>query len=86
VLHPGSQIICNATDLAYAFRQGPPTASPYYGEINFQHEYKGLKSGCIEWTFIDRYTFIRIAVEEGWKTEILAEADKNQYLLSCRPG
>jgi hypothetical protein len=57
-----------------------PGIETYYGEIEYQYEYRKQKSDWFKWLYIDQHKLIEIATEEGWKTEILFVDELGQYL------
>lgn len=57
----------------------------YFGEINFQYEYKGNMGQPFQWLYIDQQTLIKIAHEENWVVQVLFEDDNDQYLVRMEP-
>jgi SAM-dependent methyltransferase len=88
LLQPGGQILIDSTDVALYFEKTPSTEPPYYGETSFKHEYKNHQSNWYKWLFVDRLTLRRVAEEEGWEVELLAENHKirnlGEFLVRCR--
>ena len=79
LLNPGGQIIFDSSDISYLYEGNIPT-DRYYGEIDYQYQYKKLKTDWFKWLYIDEQTLLPIAVEVGFKAEILLEDEYGQYL------
>lgn len=82
ILKPGGQLLFDSSDISYYYDES--TAKPvdrYYGEINFQYEYKGTKGQPFGWIYIDQKELIKIGNELGWVVQILDEDDHYQYLV-----
>ena len=80
LLQPGGQLLFDSSDVAYLFKKNVPKPSHYYGEIQYQYEYKKLKTEWFSWLYIDQQLLKTIAAEEGWNCEILFEDEYDQYL------
>lgn len=55
-------------------------APPYYGELQYQMQYKRIKGNEFSWLYIDFPTLSRIANECGFKAELLQEGSHYDYL------
>ena len=84
LLRPGGQLLFDSSHIAYLYGGNPPKTGDYYGEVLYQYGYKRQRSDWFKWLFIDRHTLAAIAGEEGWKTDIICEDDKDQFLARCR--
>lgn len=80
LIKPGGQVLFDSSDVSYLFDGKIPQLEKYYGEIQYQYEYKKLKTEWFTWLYIDKHTLTSIAAEIGWKTEVLAEDELDQYL------
>jgi len=82
LLNPGGQLLFDSSDISYYYNAGlqKPT-DHYYGEINFQYEYKGQKGKPFGWIYIDQDELIKIGNSMGWVVQILDEDDHYQYLV-----
>lgn len=83
LLNPGGQLLFDTSDIDYYYREGE-TERPsdrYYGEIQFQYEYKGHKGKPFGWIYVDQQTLIRLGNEAGWVVQILDEDEHFQYLV-----
>lgn len=79
LLAPGGQMLFDSSDIAYLYEGNLPE-SPYYGEIDYQYEYRKEKTDWFKWLYVDRELLEKVATEEGWKTELLYEDDYDQYI------
>lgn len=87
LLNPGGKLIFDSTDISYLFTENCGSYSvdlskPYYGIVNFLMKYENVKSEPFNWLYIDFKLLSEIAIEYGFKTEILARAQNNHYLAS----
>lgn len=85
LLRPGGALVFDSSDVAYLFHGRPPKKGPYYGEVNYQYEYRRQRTDWFNWLFIDKRTLRRIAKKEGWKMQVLWEGKFDQYLVELRP-
>lgn len=82
LLKPGGQLLFDSSDINYYYDEGTTKPSDrYYGEVNFQYEYKGVKGKPFGWIYIDQQELIKIGNEMGWVVQILDEDDHYQYLV-----
>lgn len=80
-LNPGGQLLFDSSDIAYLYDQGIELPlKHYYGEVQYQYEYKSQKGNWFKWLFIDPSALKSLAKETGWKMEILFEDGNDQYL------
>lgn len=84
LLRPGGQLIFDSSNIAYLYNGHPPTTGDYYGEIQYQYEYKRQQSDWFSWLFIDAKTMMKIANEEDWTFEVIADDRHDQYLARCK--
>lgn len=80
LLKTGGQLLFDSSDIAYLYEGKLPTGK-YYGEIEYEYRYKGLRSGWFSWLYVDKTTLTAIAAKEGWNTEVLFEDEFGQYLV-----
>jgi len=86
ILSDRGQILFDSSDISYLYQEYRiPLPEYYFGEINFQYEYKGQKGAPFKWLYIDQETLIRTAHEENWVVQILYEDDNDQYLARMEP-
>lgn len=83
LLNPGGQLLFDSSDIDYYYTEGGSQrpADTYYGEIQFQYEYKGRRGKPFGWIYVDQDTLIRIGNEAGWVVQILDEDEHFQYLV-----
>jgi SAM-dependent methyltransferase len=80
LLNPNGQIIFDSSDVAYLYENEQPDTSTYYGEIDYQYEYNGIKGDWFSWLYIDQDLMQKIARETGWNLQIIYEDEDQQYL------
>ncbi|MGF7080573.1 class I SAM-dependent methyltransferase [Mucilaginibacter sp. UYCu711] len=80
MLNKGGQLLFDSSDIAYLY-EGKLPKQGYYGEIQYQYEYKNLKTEWFNWLYIDEHTLQQIAIEAGYTMEVLIEDEFGQYLV-----
>lgn len=85
LLNPGGQILCDSTDIAYMYvddegAKWMDLASEYYGEMQFQMNYKDIKTDWFPWLYIDFNTLSEMAEKIGFHTEMIIDSENDQYL------
>lgn len=81
-LNPGGQLLFDSSDISYLFEQGiEMPLNHYYGEVQYQYEYKFNKGNWFKWIFVDQHTLHKVAQETGWKMSLLHEDENDQYLV-----
>ena len=73
LLNTGGQIICDSTDIQYLYEDDEggrwiDLNSAYYGEMEFQMEYKSVKSDWFPWLYIDFETLQQKCDNVGMKS------------------
>ena len=81
LLNEGGQIVFDSSDVAYLYDGKAMPKDNYYGEIEYQYEYRKQKSEWFRWLYIDQDTMIQTAAAEGWSAEVLTEDEFEQYLV-----
>ncbi|WP_270089628.1 class I SAM-dependent methyltransferase [Sphingobacterium sp. SYP-B4668] len=80
------QLLFDSSDISYLYEEYRiPKPDHYFGEINYQYEYKGIKGSPFKWLYLDQKMLIKIAREENWVVQILFEDDNDQYLVRMEP-
>lgn len=85
MLRPGGYILMDSSDLRYLFEEEDGSmvidlAGDYYGEIDFQMQYKNVKGELFDWLYIDFQTLSLYASECGFKAELVKEGKHYDYL------
>lgn len=91
LLRPGGCILMDSSDLRYLFEEEDGSflmdlADDYYGEIDFQMQYKEIKSDSFDWLYVDFHTLSLYAAECGFKTELIKEGKHYDYLVKLTLG
>ncbi len=84
LMNPDGRLLFDSSDISYLYKGKPLPSDHYYGEIQYQYQYRKQRSDWFSWLFIDRGKLEEIAAEEGWSTEIIAGDGFDQYLAECR--
>lgn len=85
MLQPGGCIYMDSSDLRYLFEDEDGSividlAGDYYGEVDFQMQYKQIKGDTFDWLYIDFQTLSLYAAENGFKAELILEGKHYDYL------
>jgi len=85
LIHPGGQLILDSSDLMYLYKEedGSFTINlneGYYGEAEYQIEYKGVKGKSFNWLYIDFDNLSLYAEQEGFNCELVFVDDHYNYL------
>ena len=86
ILRPGGCILMDSSDLRYLFEEEDGSividlAGDYYGEIDFQMQYKDVKGDTFDWLYLDFQTLSLYASECGFKAELVKEGKHYDYLV-----
>ena len=89
LLNPGGCIYMDSSDLRYLFEDEDGSflvdlAGGYYGEIDFQMQYKQVKGEPFDWLYVDYQTLSYYAQENGFKAEIIKEGEHYDYLACLK--
>ena len=85
LLTPGGQLLCDSSDICYIFEDEDGIidltgVDGYYGELNYQMQYKNVKGEEFPWLFIDPETLKEQALAHGFKVDVLARGSHYDYL------
>ena len=85
ILRPEGYILMDSSDLRYLFEEEDGSmlidlAGDYYGEVDFQMQYKDIKGDTFDWLYIDFQTLSLYASEYGFKAELIKEGKHYDYL------
>ena len=87
LLAPGGRILIDSSDLSYLFEEEDGSlmidlADDYYGLVDYQMEYKGVRGEPFDWLYVDFDTLSFYAEQNGFKAEIIAEGEHYDYLAA----
>ena len=85
ILAPGGQVLCDSSDVSYVLEDENgiieyPDTDGYYGEVSYQMQYKDTIGEPFLWLYIDANTLKRVADENGYAVEVVAEGEHYDYL------
>lgn len=85
LLRHGGCVLMDSSDLKYLFEEEDGSylidlAGDYYGEIDFQMQYKQVKGDTFDWLYIDFDTLSLYAAQYGFKAEMVEEGSHYAYL------
>lgn len=80
LLNPGGQILFDSSDISYLYEEELQRPAGYFGDIQYQYEYKGEKGDWFNWVYVDPHKFQEIAQAEGFVFEVLTADENDQYL------
>lgn len=89
-LNSGGQILLDSADLSNlldekAMAQREQSRQTYYGEVQYEMAYKGVKGEPIDWLFVDPSTLQQIAGSYGFQLIMLARDEDGHYLAKLIP-
>ena len=85
LLNPGGCILMDSSDLRYLFEEEDGSfvvdlAGDYYGQLDFQMQYKQIKGEAFDWLYVDFNTLSLYASQYGFKAELVKEGSHYDYL------
>lgn len=85
LLRPGGCILMDSSDLRYLFEDEDGSfeidlAADYYGEVDFEMQYKDIRGDSFDWLYIDFQTLSLYAAECGFKAELVKGGKHYDYL------
>ncbi|MDF9828852.1 class I SAM-dependent methyltransferase [Parabacteroides sp. PF5-6] len=85
LLNPGGCILMDSSDLKYLYEEEDGSflmdiAGDYYGQIDFQMQYKEIKGEPFDWLYIDFQTLKLYASANGFKAERIKNGKHYDYL------
>lgn len=89
LLKPNGQILMDSSDLRYLFENEDGSfdinlAGAYYGQIDFQMQYRDVKGEPFDWLYVDFATLSMYASENGFEVKMIREGKHYDYLASLR--
>ena len=85
VLNPDGCVLIDSSDLRYLFEEEDGSlmidlADDYYGQLDYQMQYKGVVGEPFDWLYLDFNTLAYYAEEYGFCAELVAEGEHYDYL------
>ncbi len=85
LLNDGGQILTDSSDLRYVFEDEDGhldwnPADGYYGEVDFQMQYKRIKGNSFPWLYVDFQLLQHTAAQCGLRCEKFAQGQHYDYL------
>lgn len=85
LLRPGGCVLMDSSNLSYLFEEEDGSividlAGDYYGEVDFQMQYRNVKGDSFDWLYIDFQTLSLYAAENGFTAELVKEGTHYDYL------
>ncbi len=85
VMAQGGQLLLDSSDICYLFEEEDgviylPEGDGYYGELEYQMQYKRIKGEPFPWLYIDADTLADEAAKHGFVVEVVMEGDHYDYL------
>lgn len=89
LLAPDGCVLIDSSDLRYLFEEEDGSlmidlADDYYGLLDYQMEYKGVKGEPFDWLYVDFDTLAFYAEENGFTAELVAEGEHYDYLARLK--
>lgn len=90
LLADGGCAYMDSSDIRYVFEDEDGSFEinlndKYYGELEYQMQYKRVKGKPFAWLYIDFATLQHYAQENGFSAELVAEGDHYDYLAKLFP-
>mgnify|MGYP004669404819 FL=1 len=84
------QILIDSSDLRYIYENEYGSMdidlnAPYYGEVDYQMQYKDIKGKPFDWLYTDPDLLAAISKQCGLFCTIIAKGEHYNYLASLRP-
>ena len=85
LLAPGGSLLIDSSDLRYLYEEEDGSvmidlAGDYYGQIDYQMQYKNVLGEPFDWLYVDFDTLSYYAEESGLKAELLYEGEHYDFL------
>ena len=84
IVKPGGRIIFDSSDISYLFPGKTKQDKSYYGIMDYSYEYKSSQGAWFQWLYIDQLMAGRLALDIGWRTDIIYEDETDTYLAMLR--
>lgn len=85
ILSDNGQVLLDSSDISYIFEDEDgiiylPEGDKYYGELQYQMQYKEIKGESFPWLYIDFETLQGIAQQNGFMAELIHSGEHYNYL------
>ncbi|NOY50024.1 MAG: class I SAM-dependent methyltransferase [Chlorobi bacterium] len=85
LLKKGGKILLDSSDLLYLYQEDDGSvlldlSEEYYGEVEYEFEYNGIRSKPFKWLFIDFGNLWYYARKAGFEAELISEGGHFDYL------
>lgn len=85
LLADGGQILIDSSDLKYIYENEDGSMdidlnAPYYGEVDYQMQYKNIKGEPFDWLYTDPMLLASISKQCGLNCEIVEEGENYDFL------
>lgn len=89
LLAPGGSVLIDSSDLRYLYEEEDGSlmidlADDYYGQLDYQMQYKDIKGEPFDWLYLDFETLAFYAEENAFCAELVAEGENYDYLARLR--
>ena len=89
LLAPGGSVLIDSSDLRYLYEEEDGSlmidlADDYYGQLDYQMQYKDIKGDPFDWLYLDFETLAFYAEENAFCAELVAEGENYDYLARLR--
>ncbi len=89
LLSQNGKVLMDSSDLCYLFEEEDGSfvldlADDYYGELDYQMQYKTIKGESFDWLYIDFQTLSFYAAQFGFKAELIQQGKHYDYLACLR--
>lgn len=86
ILNADGQLLLDSSDISYVFEGEDgiiylPEGDRYYGELEYQMQYRDIKGELFPWLYIDFQTLNGIAHEYGFNAELIENGEHYDYLV-----
>lgn len=89
LLANGGQVLVDSSDLIYLYENEDGSvdidlSARYYGEVDFQMQYKNMKGEAFDWLYVDFETLSHYADQNGFAAELVAQGEHYDYLARLK--
>lgn len=89
ILAPGGQVLLDSSDIRYIFEDEDGSFEinlndGYYGELEYQMQYKRIKGEPFPWLYIDFATLQYYAEEAGFEATLIEQGEHYDYLCKLK--